>query len=179
MLGSCSYILLSVTAVRVPDCFERQQILCHFLFPVAQLHLLWSRLRHEWTNEWKDWQIFFFLLCFFFPFTSLMDHHNPNSHHPPSFFSLPFHAYPTFFHPPPPPPVTTPPSLLSPRFFPPPILCDCDSAPLHSFTVTAVHSPVPYCGAVHHLHAFSVLQRNEFLIEPNRRERSRKSRWFF
>lgn len=50
------------------------------------------------------------------------------------------------------------------------------SALTHSFMVTAVHSPVPYCGAVHHLHAISVLQQNEFLIGPNRRERSRKRR---
>lgn len=42
--------------------------------------------------------------------------------------------------------------------------------------LTAVHPPVPYCGALHHLHAFSVLQQNEFLTGPERRERSRKRR---
>uniref|UniRef100_A0A8C8DVH1 Phospholipid-transporting ATPase n=1 Tax=Oryzias sinensis TaxID=183150 RepID=A0A8C8DVH1_9TELE len=42
--------------------------------------------------------------------------------------------------------------------------------------ITFFHSPVPYCGALHHLHAFSVLQQNEFLIGPQRRGRSRKRR---
>lgn len=53
----------------------------------------------------------------------------------------------------------------------------CTSA--RSFWVTAVHSPVPYCGAVHHLHAFSILQQNEFLIGPERGGRSGNRRWLF
>lgn len=50
---------------------------------------------------------------------------------------------------------------------------------VRSFWVTAVHSPVPYCGAVHHLHAFSILQQNEFLIGPERGGRSGNRRWLF
>lgn len=89
-----------------------------------------------------------------------------NSHHPPSSFS-PLFPYI----------IPHPPSFLlpSPHSFPP--LHASHFAPHHSFWVTAVHSPVPYCGAVHHLHAFSILQQNEFLIGPEGGERSGKRRW--
>lgn len=33
---------------------------------------------------------------------------------------------------------------------------------------------MPYCGAVHHLHAFSILQQNEFLIGPETRRREER-----
>lgn len=79
----------------------------------------------------------------------------------------------------PPFPLHYPPPLSflfpSPHSFPP--LHASHFAPHHSFWVTAVHSPVPYCGAVHHLHAFSILQQNEFLIGPEGGERNGKRRW--
>ena len=131
-----------------------------------------------WMEKWMKGLTDFFLLCSFFSFLpsrcTLMDHHNHNSHHPPSPSLLsPFFLFFNFLS-------SLSPLLLS---FPPTApVCACDSALCTRslfLGVTAVHSPVPYCGAVHHLHAFSVLQQNEFLIGPERGERSTKRRWLF
>lgn len=68
-----------------------------------------------------------------------------------------------------------PPVLSLCTILPPP---PSPSSPLtspHSLGVNPpVHSPVPYCGAVHHLHAFSILQQNEFLIGPETQRREER-----
>lgn len=144
----------------------------------------------KWVKGLTD----FFLLCSFFFFLpchySLMDHPNQNSHHTISYPILSPNSFHSLFY-------TLSLLLLYPLFLLSSSLfitvssffsflvsphCSCvvvtlPSALARSVMVTAVHSPVPYCGAVHHLHAFSVLQQNEFLIGPERRDRSRKRRW--
>lgn len=126
------------------------------------LTLPWKKAS-PWMEKWVQGLTDVFLLCFFFSFLpsrcTLMENFTPSS-------IIPFSLFISF---------------LSPVFFfvfssPFPLHCSCvpvtmPSAPAHSFWVTAVHSPVPYCGAVHHLHAFSILQQNEFLIGPEREER--------